>query len=221
MGSFDKSFDSLDAQANNFIKRQPVSVFMPEESVDDFLDSETYLTVFNQDPSLKGEEYLDHRTIYEKVAFGYGSDLDPNERPVSGAVLLNGKKAGNDGYLTNQYGSVQLVLKDDVKSRTTYTIGDSLDNFAKPTTLGGKFPRLVNTVNGASSAYRYANNNEGKNIFDTKDWHSRNYLEAQVHGGVKLSDISKVILHYPEGGFDTGRLTELGIPFEVNDGAGE
>lgn len=217
----DKSFDSLDDQANDFIKRQPVSVFMPEEAVDDFLDSETYLTVFNQDPSLKGEEYLDHRTIYEKVAFGYDSDLDPYERPVSGAVLLDGKKAGNDGYLTGQYGGVQLILKDGVKDRSTYTIGDSLDNFAKPTTMGGKFPRVVSNVNTASSAYRYANNNDGKNFFDSKDFHSRNYLEAQVHGGVKLSDISKVILHYPEGDFDTGRLTALGIPFEINDGAGE
>jgi hypothetical protein len=221
MGSFDKSFDSLDEQANDFIKRQPVSVFMPEESVEDLLDSGKYLTVFDQGPSLKGEEYLDHRTIYEKVAFGYDSDFDPQSRPVSGAVLLDGIKAGNDGYLTNQYGQVQLVLKDDVKSRTTYTIGDSLDNFAKPTTLGGKFPRSVTNVNVASSAFRYANNNDGKNMFDTKAWHSRQYLEAQVHGGVKLSDISKVILHYPEGYFDTGRLTELGIPFEVNDGAGE
>jgi hypothetical protein len=221
MGSFDKSFDSLDEQANDFIKRQPVSVFMPEESVADLLDSGTYLTVFNQDASLKGEDYLDHRTIYEKVAFGYDSDFDPNSRPVSGAVLLDGIKAGNDGYLTNQYGQVQLVLKDGVKDRTTYTIGDSLDNFAKPTQLGGKFPRAVSNVNVASSAYRYANNNDGQNMFDTKAWHSRNYLEAQVHGGVKLSDISKVILHYPEGYFDTGRLTELGIPFEVNDGAGE
>jgi hypothetical protein len=216
--SLDKAFDSLDEQANDFIKRQPVSVFMPEESVEDLLDSGTYLTVFNLDPSLKGEDYLDHRTIYEKVAFGYDSDLDPYTRPVSGAVLLDGIKAGNDGYLTNQYGQVQLVLKDDVKSRTTYTIGDSLDNFAKPTKLGGEFPRNINNINVASSAFRYSNNNDGKNMFDTKAWHSRSYLEAQVHGGVKLSDISKVILHYPEGYFDTGRLEELGIPFEVNDG---
>jgi hypothetical protein len=218
IANVDKSFDSLDQQANDFIKRQPVSVFMPEESVDDFLDSEIYLTVFNQDPSLKGEDYLDHRTIYEKVAFGYGSDLEPNERPVSGAVLPSGKEAANDGYLTNQYGSVQLVLNDNVKGRTTYSIGDSLDKFAKPTQVDGKFPRVVGNANTASSAYRYANNNEGQNFFDSMDFHSKNYLEAQVHGGVKLSDISKVILHFPEGDFDTGRLTQLGIPFEVNDG---
>jgi len=213
-----KSFDSLDEQANDFIKRQPVSVFMPEESVDDLLDSGTYLTVFNLDPSLKGEDYLDHRTIYEKVAFGYDSDLDPYTRPVSGAVLPSGKVAVDDGYLTNQYGQVQLILKDDVKSRTTYTTGDSLDFFAKPTQMGGKFPRTVIHGNTASSAYRYANNNDGKNYFDSKDWTRSSYVEAQVHGGVKLSDISKVILHYPEGNFDTGRLEELGIPFEINDG---
>lgn len=217
----DKSFDSLDDQANDFIKRQPVSVFIPEENVDSLLADERLRTVYDLDPSVKGEEYLDHRTIYEKVAFGYDSDLSPTERPVSGAVLLDGKKAGNDGYLTENYGGVQLILNDGVKGRTTYTIGDSLDNFAKPTTMGGKFPRVVSNVNTASSAYRYANNNEGKNFFDSKDFHSRNYLEAQVHGGVKLSDISKVILHYPEGDFDTGRLTALGIPFEINDGAGE
>jgi hypothetical protein len=214
----EKDFVELDKQLNALTSKNPVSIMTEEEVFESILDDGEVKSIFAFDADAKGLEYLEHRTVYEKVAFGYDQDLPVGERPISGIVYpsdLNDELIDTFG---SNYGSVQLVLKDNVKSRTTTTIGDSLDAFQRPISIGEKVPRTVDLAYHAQNATKATN--KGKNMLTDKTWWSFNYVEAQVHGGVKLNDISKVVFHYPEE-LDieavTGRLDGLGIDWEVFD----
>jgi hypothetical protein len=125
--------------------------------------------------------------------FAAGGDPHPDTmRPVYG--FFGSDDSGNLG--ASQYGSYQLVLKDHVKARTTFTGDDSLNGFD-----GGKYrqpspakaPRLSSLVH---KAYLDSQNPESiteyidsKTTVDLKRASAGYYVEAQIHGGVTLDDI--------------------------------
>jgi hypothetical protein len=215
-GLADKEFSDLDKEANDFVKKNPVSVMVPEDAIYAILDEGRLKTIYDM-PDAKDEDYIDYRTIYEHVSFGYGSDLPIDQRPVSGAVLP--KAQNNDAFdrFGDNYGSVQIVLKDSVKDRTTYTLGDSLDRFQKPFSIGENVPRTADLWGTARSASGIRSKGN-TNMFEEPRWHETDYVEAQVHGGVRLGDIAKVVFHYPDYDPPTDQLKSLGIDFEINNG---
>lgn len=205
----------MQKDATKFIKDNPVTVVVPEEVVPDILAEGRIKTIYDM-PDAKGEDYVEHRLVYERVAFGYDNSLPIDQRPVSGAVFPDKSRREAFDQFGENYGSVQVVLKDSVKSRTTYTLGDSLDTFQKPIKIGDTIPRTFDTANAAGNAANYRKRTNSS-LFDNPQWQARNYFEAQVHGGVRVSDISKIIFTFPVDTVPTQQLNSLGIDFEVID----
>ncbi|MBQ9366802.1 MAG: DUF3626 domain-containing protein [Victivallales bacterium] len=71
----------------------------------------------------KGEGYLDKRESVEHTIFPEMTKhtRSADERPVYGALNVQGSKLG----AAHIYGKAVIVLKEDVKKRTTYTLNDS------------------------------------------------------------------------------------------------
>ncbi len=143
----------------------------------------------------------------ELAIAGVPLDTKSSERPIYGylAVQNQGTTPNTSPYNTDkwnvdndgvsQYGEVRVVLKDDVKERTSYTIPDSLDRNAIPQPLSrnGKAD-LIN----AGAYYDLSSSHGG--------FQRQGYAEAQVYGGVKLSDI-KAIYVVPSESFDDTTYT--------------
>lgn len=212
---FETNFKALDSAVNRFVQNNPVSIMTESSLVERIIDDGEVKSIFSFGDSAKGKDYKEHRMAYEKVAFGYEGDLPVELRPISGVVF---PAQHNDEILDvfgENYGSVQLIMKDSVKSRTTFTVGDSLDTFQRPTSIGGKVPRTFDLGQTAQRAKTV-----GNTYFDDKTFHAASYIEAQIHGGVKSSDIDKVVI------FDTflmkvesltSKLDNLGISWEMKD----
>lgn len=216
--SFDRHFDNLDREVTDFIKTNPVSVFVPEEVIENIIDDGKIKSIYESQDVIdaKGQDYLAHRTVYEYVAFDYDQTFPNDKRPVSGTVLPSENNKEAFYAFGENYGSAQIVLKDEVKSRMTFTVGDSLDKFQQPTKLGGKVPRTMDLMTTAQGVSR-ARESRGTSLFADKTWlESGNYIETQVHGGVKLSDIDKIIFHSPEIDirYLGEKLDDLGIKWE-------
>lgn len=212
---FENKFKVLDEEFSAFVKDNPVSVMMPEQVIESLLDDGKMKTIFDM-PDAKGEDYLDHRLIYERAAFGYEGTFPNESRPVSGTILPTAENQEAFYAFGENFGSAQVVLKDEVKSRTTYTLGDSLDKFQKPNSGTGKVPRTMDLITTAQRA-AYSRKNENTNMFDTLRFWNEDYIEAQVHGGVKLKDIAKIIFHSPMIDIPATQLDELGIKYEVTE----
>jgi 2'-5' RNA ligase/GNAT superfamily N-acetyltransferase/ADP-ribose pyrophosphatase YjhB (NUDIX family) len=142
----------------------------------------------------RNDPYLKERRETEARLFG--------DNPVYG-YFTNGYDLIHDTY-TNQYGGVAVFLKDGVKDRTSYTLGDSLDDDDEvvPTPVGessvlatkilGEYAhdaRTFPTLDGFLT-------DTGYNAKDGKDVHSTRvrYAEAQIFGGgVSLDDVEAVV----------------------------
>ena len=141
-------------------------------------------------------------------------------RPVYGYVVTNDRYIV--GGAVEQYGSVRMVLKDDVRDRTTFTVGDSLMR-------GGPIPC---PLTGEVSDDRKFAANHGA-LTELSFIQTSQYVEAQVHGGVTVDDIAEIhvpfrylkpraeresspVLRYPSELSKAIRLArELGIPVLV------
>jgi hypothetical protein len=124
------------------------------------------------------------RTFAETELFGYKTETPAEARPIYGYL-----SASERGSLA-QYGDVKWVLKPDVRSRTTFTGSDSLGLKVAPSPLSsasylssgaeGHFDPL--TAHTSPVGPRHSGN----------EWPQ--YWEAQIHGGVRTSDVERVEL---------------------------
>lgn len=117
------------------------------------------------------------RARAERNSFGEGL-TKPSDFPLYGYIdtTANGFRPA-----TSNYGDVKIIFKDSIKARTTITAGDSLGVFRRKEAVGT--PLL----------------NPGKEGLDDNTWELTHpphapygYIEAQIHGGIKLSDIESV-----------------------------
>ena len=86
-----------------------------------------------------------------------------------------------NNYRIDQYGDIRVILKADVRGRTTVTIGDSLRTGVMADAMSNPKPNLTNMGLYKAGAVLHMNGNS-----------TAGYLEAQIHGGVKVSDISRI-----------------------------
>lgn len=188
----------------------PVSIRAPGEAAVAILDEGRFKTQFESGRS-RGILDQDLRARSEENGLGLPRDLDPKERPVYGYIQAPDRKE-----TAANYGVVEFKLHDTVKERTTITLGDSLAGFDKGTQAG--VPALNPTKEGWD--YRAEQAYEG--------YVHMEYIEAQVHGGVSVSDIASVRLDYrafdPSGNLHAeyqpvvDRATALNIPVELDRG---
>ncbi len=127
------------------------------------------------------------RVRYEKRAFSIAPDSSVVDRPVYG-YLSDGTKGSNksrrgNGVL-NGYGDISFRLKKDVKRRATFTVDDSIIQ-------GGVLPSPVDNPSYRSLVYDDRRVKLANKVKNTDELGSA-YVEAQIHGGVSLSDVDAV-----------------------------
>lgn len=134
------------------------------------------------------------RRTRELAFLGVPQDTGASERPIYGflAVQVDGTTPNTSGYnrdrwniantSVSQYGEVRVVLKDGVRERTSYTIPDSLDGYALARPLSEKHTTESMTFAGIRHDLSMSHGGLQR----------EGYSEAQVYGGIKLSDIKEI-----------------------------
>ena len=151
----------------------------------------------------------DRREIAEENGLGVSAKIPLTDRPMYGYF-----GAGEPDV--KSYGNIEFVLKDSVRARTTYTIGDSLEGFTGQYKVGGS--HSADTAAWGGNLDAYAKYGVGRTVRSIK-W--PDYIEAQIHGGVSLKDVAKVVIHtravFP-GQYDAVRdaLIAKGIEWEYD-----
>lgn len=121
----------------------------------------------------------------------------------------------------SQYGKAIVQLKPEVKERTTFLMGDSLNVSGTVTPSAVVDPKLSSilpnsTCNGDDVPKKieeyvkknYIHSDKAHTLFELQQKVSpEQYVEAQIHGGVKLEDIESITLSYLDG--DSPRLREI------------
>jgi len=114
-----------------------------------------------------------------------------------------------NNFEAEQYGEIRFTLKPEIRSRTTVTIGDSLragmlaDNLTNPT------PNLKHIGIYKQGAPDH-----------TGGLPIARYVEAQIHGGVKVSDISRIYAPADKVNAIEAMLEARGIDIPVSPRAG-
>lgn len=138
--------------------------------------------------------YNDARKAGEEELFGIPKDADGSARPNYGYLEHPDRLSSTGGDIGMSYGTNQIVLRDDVKARTTFTVGDSLDDRrhynSRPAAVNNpQVQAAIDDKDPVVSVGRY-----------TDDWKvevgdrraTPRYIEAQVFGQIKLSDIEEI-----------------------------
>lgn len=155
---------------------QPLAIRTSGNRINDILESGQFKTQFETGTS-GGVFNLDAREQAEFLGLGAPRDLDASERPVYAYVRTNEHNAG-------VYGRTEWILRDDVKNRSTITLGDSFQPFDRSQAVGVSIPDP---------------NSSGWDGF-VEGYHEGGaariqYIEAQIQGGVGLNDVARVVIH--------------------------
>jgi len=145
--------------------------------------------------------YLDTRKNAEESVLDIPRNTKPSERPVYAALEHPDRSRslqGGEGKLMAQYGGVQVVFNDSVKDRSTFTYGDSIDfneprgikaspvrDPANPSSFGKKTQLSFNGDNPSSQNMTITTSKDGSEATPP-------YMETQIHGGLRLSDVKEV-----------------------------
>lgn len=199
-----------------FASKADLVVILPQERLGEVLADGRYKTVHETGRSqgVDGEanqQYLDNRLVYENAAYGYGDSTPITSRPVSGMIVGQGGYPYDSHPIYGGSKPAEIVLKPEVRERTTWTNGDSLNTFA----TGKTFESTIMPANQLSKKASIYRKGMGENYFDSKDFATSSLIEIQVHGGVKVSDIGKVRFYTPPSKAVAARLERAGIPYET------
>jgi hypothetical protein len=148
--------------------------------------------------------YRTKRRDAEEMLFGIPSDAPGPDRPIYGYVAMEGVDSppSDTGFLA-QYGSIQVVLKDTVRTRTTASVGDSIDDDTLPSPIDD--PSWQSFNGNAHWASGYDGTSAGG------PW----FVEAHVHGGVRLDDIHEVVFAEPPAPDVVERLDAAGVRHRI------
>jgi hypothetical protein len=130
---------------------------------------------------------LQTRAVHEAASFGIHPLAEPSRRPIYASLHpLGVQHSAANG--SSQYGTVQFVMKPQVAARSTFTNFDSLKNV-----------HAASPVNGRITSGQLRVRNDKSSPADSKEWLGEvsqgktvRYAEAQIHGGIKLSEISHI-----------------------------
>jgi CRP-like cAMP-binding protein len=212
----DESVEITNKDLKEFSDSAAVSVVLPISALKEVLNDGRMKTVHETKYSVAGnssEDYRGLRVGYESLAFGYTGDSPMEERPVYGLLRSAEHPMPKDALLIyGGYTPAQIILKPEVKNRTTISDRDSLNNFEATTPLTDpKFEASYLTQ--MIAIYKKAT---GKSFLDTENFAKYGSIEAQVHGGVRLEDIGKVLFYETPSEEIRELLTSKGIIWEVS-----
>ena len=148
--------------------------------------------------------YLNDRRRIERKMFGIPDDAPGTARPAYGyfdSPLTDGEALS--------YGDVVLHLRDEVRPRTTFTVSDSFRSNAVPSYADDPSPysAIGTSPAGAAIPEDLANipwnapEEDHRRRYDplnwemnSKRWLDKDYVEAQIHGGVTAADIESITI---------------------------
>lgn len=157
--------------------KKPINIRASETAINSILDNKRMKNIHELPVSAKGKDYLGTRTAYENEVMGLHG-VESRKRPVYGYV-------GNVNEVTS-YGAYAITLKDSVRKRTTVSAGDSLNGATDVRPIDSLHTLDFNQVRGIINA-----DNALPLKFDG-EIHKNSYMEAQIHGGVRIGDIASI-----------------------------
>lgn len=154
-----------------------------------------------------GETLKGYKNIREEAERRY---YGVNQHPIYG--YLEKDKGGQ--HTTTQYGEVSIVLKPEVKNRSTFTTSDSLDHSRS---------RMIPSPIAKPSVYSDICSTNFGNPLDSVRWRDGSpktvddglYWEAQIFGGVKLADISSIYFPAQPSESTIRLLVAANIPYDI------
>jgi hypothetical protein len=198
-----------------------LAIQLPSETLDKVLDDGRYKSQFETNSSM-GMFDPDERAEAENAIFGYPTDPNeaPEDRPIYG--FMAGKNSNEFPRISASYGDATIILKDEVKDRSTFTVGDSLDNTHMgkiPTTV----PMPVNAPSHEACPLDYMAEDfphqwevQGAEYINTMQGAGRcGYIETQIHGGVRLGDIKEILFSGEPPKQIRDKLQANGIKYRV------
>lgn len=139
--------------------------------------------------SAKGRNYLESRQRFEHDQVGIPRDTPADEMPVYG-WLDSGQDEG-----PIMYGGFRLILDDAVKARTSLTGGDSLLRKSTPMWVDDVADAADERLAAAGQRLDLDEYDDAAMDRTPRDVLRRwDYVEAQVHGGVRAGDIRAVVV---------------------------
>lgn len=195
----------------------PVSIRVTHEVLADVLADDRFKNLYEtgrgfgwNDQELR--RWGEYRLFGIDPEAGYPFDkaVPPGDRPIYGYMDVdgnNGRVMGDEdstaaAYYSSaaleraqsldQYGGIRVELTDAVRDRTSFTFGDSLGEWARPSPITA--PEVRSMGNKYDGFGRIRANENGLDMDATSDlfWNTGRYVEAQVHGGVSAADIARV-----------------------------
>jgi len=226
MGTLEEVKAKAAAHLQAAVSDHPIATRTDVHAAEGVLDDARFKTTFETLTSTGGESgdeesgvwYREARASAEHRGMGVPENISPNLRPVYGYSVGHAGDA-------DAYGEVEWILKDECKTRATLCVGDSLPEFDGGEAVGTPYLEPTAASINAYDLATFAKDDPsaaGISGFET-------YVEVQVHGGVRLGDVAKVVIHDP--GYPTGskyarkvdelkrRLTGLGLTVEDRRGA--
>jgi hypothetical protein len=185
-----------------------VAVRVTPSSLNQILDDGRFKTQFETKRS--GGGYLPtKRAATEAMMFGLPDNADPKLRPIYGYLAVEGvAPVRRDGDLLNTYGDVQVILKDSVRTRTTASVGDTLDRQVLPSPVDDPSWESFNGIAHAASSDRSLK-------MDYARQRAILYVEAHVHGGVGVDDVEEVVFATQPSAATKKRLIDKGVSWRV------
>jgi 8-oxo-dGTP pyrophosphatase MutT (NUDIX family) len=225
---------AMTGELKNALSGRRVAMRVTNSGLDKILSSGAFKTQFETNRS-KGLKSNDARIKLESAQFGYPETLNPSLRPVYAYMDEGHDRPAGSGtkYLgdfgtdsLSMFGTTQVVFKDEVKNRTTFNIGDSMDN-----QYASLPSRLTDPQPGSFAAFGKSDGgmvNPGvlKNMnrdYNGSDFRSHSFIEAQVHSPdgksrpLTTDDIDHVIFPGMPPAAIRSQLAEKNIPWTVSN----
>ncbi|MFE9320125.1 NUDIX domain-containing protein [Nocardia sp. NPDC052278] len=232
----------LTSELTDLVAGKPLALRMRQEALFGLLADGRFKTQF--EGTLGGG----HRSDVAKMEnrwFANPEDMDPRLRPVYGHVLIGGERpAGlSDASISAglsdthirlhteklaMYGRIDLVLKDDVRERATFSVGDSL--VYSGSVWGGKPARTIPSplLDPQPESFGVAPLSANVTVEDqplrgtNRDYSGQlfrrnQFVECHIHGGITLADIDHVNLPEPPDPELRAALENAGVPWRVLD----
>lgn len=157
------------------LEKADIAIAFPLEVLEKLITDGRFKTQFETNTS-GGTLYTQGRMQGDIAQFGYHPRNAPETRPVYGYLTKGGVIDDENFDAVQMYGELQFVLKKDAHSRATYTTQNSLGSGLVPSPMGVPSKDASGAVGNPMAIY----------------------AEAQVHGGVSLSDVDYVVVNVGE-----------------------
>jgi SPP1 gp7 family putative phage head morphogenesis protein len=182
-------------------------------TLESILDSGSFKNQFDTGTS-GGALNTTSRRGSENALMGISKESPGKDRPVYGYIDRDPHGGMGGPSNVDQYGKVAIKMKSNVKDKSTFTLGDSLDMSA-----GGTVQRTVATPvsNPGHRSVPYDFGIEDPIDLIERDKHKDlfGYMEAQIHGETTLDHIEEVIFNTAPTKKIQGKLDAAGVKWSV------